>query len=198
MESKTPHKRKLSPLVDHRTQLYISLQLVLYLVVYTVILLVIILIPSAVKFMNHSLPLEEQLEASREFLFLDARVVPVVLVLALLMGLHFLFITRRIFGPLKRLSRTLRAWEAGIPPGPFEGRKKDFHAGLFEAFNAVVETVGSDVEKSCRLITAAAEKEGEPAGDAAAGEGGRKESEKKLLEAIEILKKYAPLERDGS
>jgi methyl-accepting chemotaxis protein len=192
--TKREYARRKNPLVDRRSQLYLSLSLVLYLLAYTVLLLLIILVPSVLKFTSSSLSLEEQLLASREFLFIDRRVVPAVLVVVTAIGVHFLFITHRIFGPLKRLGGMFRAMEEGNWPVPFIRRRKDFHQNLFTSFNTALDSVGRDLERAKGLVAvsrdrvSAAGREGVAGGDAE----GLREAEEACREALVILSRYFP------
>ncbi len=140
------------PLADKRSQIYLSLTLILYLVIYTIGLLAVLVIPSAIRFTRQDLPIEEQFMASREFLFLDERVVPAIIIIMLIMSVHFLFISHRIFGPLARLRRILSEWAGeGTWPGPFRKRPKDFHGELFESFNSAAHEVGDNLRGAREL-----------------------------------------------
>ena len=70
------YRRKRGPLVEVRSQLRLSALLLFALAMYTLVLLTVILLPSVLRFTIQSVPLEQQFEASREFLFINQRVVP--------------------------------------------------------------------------------------------------------------------------
>ncbi len=129
-------------LVEKRSQLYLSLLLVLYFLVYTLVLLTIMLAPSIITFSRGTLPLEQRFAASREFLLLDQRVVPAVLLVMLLLAVHFIFISNRIFGPLHRLRTILANWREGSWPQPLHVRPKDFHQELFDEVNGLADRFG--------------------------------------------------------
>jgi len=192
--TKRHHARRRNPLVEHRSQLYLSLSLVLYLLAYTALLLLIILVPSVLKFTSSTLSLEQQLQASREFLFIDKRVVPAVLAVVAAITVHFLFLTHRIFGPLKRLGGMFRSMQEGDWPPPFVRRRRDFHRGLLTSFNTALESVGVDLKRAKELVSAsharvmAARAGGSPGEEAE----GLKEAEEACREALDILSKYFP------
>jgi methyl-accepting chemotaxis protein len=146
MDKNKAHPRSRNPLVEKQSQLYLSLTVVLYMVIYTILLIIIITTPSILKFTRQSIPLSEQFEASREFLFLDQRVVPGILVIMVVVGFHFLFITHRIFGPLLRFRKMLHSWGEGSWPYQFKNRPKDFHGELFDTFNDTAGKLGEDVQ----------------------------------------------------
>lgn len=189
--TKRDHARRKNPLIEHRSQLYLSLSLILYLFIYTLILLVIILLPSVMKFTSSSLSLEGQLEASREFLFIHRRVVPALLGLIAVIGVHFLFITHRIFGPLKRLGTMFRSLHDGSWPSPFVRRRGDFHRALFTSYNEALESVGGDLKRARELVAASHAKL-----SAAGGGEELKEAEEECREALDILSKYFPGEEE--
>ena len=89
------HKRIKNPLVEKRAQLLLSLKLIQYLLLYTIFLIVIISFPSILRFTVEEYPVQEQLAASREFIFLHQRVVPAILLVMLIESFHFLYITHR-------------------------------------------------------------------------------------------------------
>jgi methyl-accepting chemotaxis protein len=177
----------MSPFVEHGSQLYLSLLLLLYLLVYTLVLLVIMLAPSVVKFTSSSLSLERQLDAAREFLFIDQRVVPALLAVIVAIAVHFLLLTRQIFGPLKRLGGMFRTMEGGSWPPPFVRRRRDFHAGLFTSFNAALESVGDDLRRARELVASSRAKL-----SAAAGGTELREAEEECRKAIDLLSRYLP------
>ena len=185
--TKRDHARGKNPLIEYRSQFHLSLSLVLYLLLYTVLLLVVILVPSVLKFTSSSLSLERQLEASREFLFIDRRVVPALLAVVIVIGVHFLFITHRIFGPLKRLGTMFRAMQDGAWPPPFVHRRKDFHGALFTSYNEALEKVGGDLRKAKELVAASHARLG-----AAGGGAEVKEAEEECRQALAVLAKYFP------
>jgi len=147
-------------IVERGTQLMLVLRVVLYLVVMTVIALGIMLYPSASRLTVGAGSLEDLSAASREFLFLDLKVVPVFLAVMVAVAVHFLFVTNRIFGPLWRLTREMRRWrEERVWPPAMRLRRRDFHGGLFAEFNGATEVLGQDlaaVREQLRGITAEA------------------------------------------
>jgi methyl-accepting chemotaxis protein len=189
MENKVLGFKRRKILVEKRSQIYLSLMVTLYLVVFTIVMLAVILIPSIIRFTRSSLPIEEQFAASREFLLLDHRVVPVFIVSMLLLAVHFLFISNRIFGPLYRLRMVLSAWRSGKWPQPFHGRTRDFHGEFFSAFNKTVEQLKADMGYSREKLRAALRGiEETPPG--AALPARLKEAEENCREALKRLDQY--------
>jgi hypothetical protein len=140
------HKHRRHLLADSRSQIRLALLMVMALLIYTIIMLAVILAPSVIGFMSPGSTPEEQLEASQEFLFLDKRVVPFVLLVMVLVGLHLTFFTtHRVFGPLLRFKRILGQWGEGRWPGEFHARPKDFHGDLFDVFNRTVGVLRTEV-----------------------------------------------------
>jgi len=142
-------------IVDKRSQIYLAVLLVFYLVIYSLALLAIILGPSALVFTSESTPWAEKLATSREFLSLGEKVVPAVSVIALLLAVHFILITHRLFGPLFRFRRVLRQWGEGEWPRPFKARPKDFHQEVFEDFNKATVSLKGDFGQVKAEISAA-------------------------------------------
>jgi methyl-accepting chemotaxis protein len=147
-EMTTKNKRNLfarrNYLVDKRSQIYLAVLLVFYLVIYSLALLAIILGPSALVFTSESAPWAEKVATSREFLLLGEKVVPAVSVIALLLAVHFILITHRVFGPLFRFRRVLCKWGEGEWPQLFKARPKDFHQEVFEDFNKATVSLKGD------------------------------------------------------
>jgi methyl-accepting chemotaxis protein len=155
MENKRSRFRRLNYLIDKRSQTYLAVLLVFYLVVYSLALLAVILAPSALVFTSDSVPLEQKLETSREFLLLNQRVVPAVSLIVLLLAAHFIFITHRVFGPLFRFRRVLCQWAEGEWPRPFKARPRDFHQEVFDDFNKATATLKGDFGEVKAKISAA-------------------------------------------
>jgi hypothetical protein len=178
-------------IVDRRSQIRLVLLVILYQVVATIVTLGVMLIPSVLRFTASDLPLAEQYEASREFLLLDSRVVPVVVVLFLAMAAHFVFVTHRVFGPLARLRGVLDRWreQRGWPP-VLTLRGGDFNRDLFDSFNAAVKGVGDDLAQTRDGLLGAVERAEELARRAGPAEA---EEAKRVAEACRTAR--ARLER---
>ena len=189
MEKEKNYRRKRGPLVETRSQLRLSALLLFALAMYTLVLLTVILLPSVLRFTIQSVPLEQQFEASREFLFINQRVVPSVVVVALLMSVHFLFLSRRIFGPLKRLKTILQAWSDKEWPTPFHPRKKDFHNELFDSFTLASTTVGNDFRRVGELLSDSLEATGE---ESIQSDALLVKTRANCRQALDILENYFP------
>jgi hypothetical protein len=194
MEREKNYRRKRGPLVEARSQLYLSALLLIALAMYTLVLLTVILLPSVLRFTIQSVPLEQQFEASREFLFINQRVVPAVVAVGLLMSVHFLFLSRRIFGPLKRLKRILHAWSEKEWPLPFRPRKKDFHDELFDSFTRASTTVGNDFRRVEELLSVSLETMGE---ESTRSDSVLAKTRENCRQALDILESYFPTSEKG-
>lgn len=180
-------------LAERGSQLQVILWFLLHLLIYTVLTLGIIMLPSALRLVTDGFTLEEQYAASQDFLFLDLRVVPILLTVPLLGVVHFVFITHRIFGPLVRLKRVLRQWrEQGAWPATMRVRRGDFHAVLFDEFSQSAAALGADVAAARELVRRAADRAralATPAGSADIDAGARAVAEECRL-ALERLDRW--------
>ena len=155
MENKRNSFRRRNYLIDRRSQIYLTVLLVFYLVVYSLALLAVILGPSAIVFTSESAPLAQKVATSREFLSLSEKVIPAVSAIAFLLGLHFILITHRVFGPLFRFRRVLRQWGEGKWPSVFKARPNDFNQEVFEDFNEAITSLKVDFSQVKAEISAA-------------------------------------------
>jgi hypothetical protein len=195
MKREKNSRRKRSPLVETRSQLHLSALLLIALAMYSLVLLTVILLPSVIRFTIQSVPLEQQFEASREFLFINQRVVPAVVVVGLFMSVHFLFLSRRIFGPLKRLKGILQTWSEKEWPLPFRPRKKDFHNELFDSFTLASTTVGNDFRKVGELLSASLEAIGE---ESTRSDSLPAKTRENCRQALDIIENYFPRSGRGA
>lgn len=145
-------------LAEREAQIRIISWFLLHLLLYTLLALAVILLPSVLRFTVEGFTLEEKFAASQEFLLLDVRVVPVLLVMSVAGAVHFLFLTHRIFGPLVRLRAALRRWREGTWPAAMHVRRRDFHGPLFEEFSQSATALGDDVTAARELVRRAAER----------------------------------------
>jgi hypothetical protein len=150
---KTVRRRQI--LIERNAQLYLSLLMLLHVVIYTISLLIFILAPSVLGFMGSDHPIEERFKASREFLLLDQRVVPAAVLVMIVMGLNFIFLTNRVFGPLYRLKKVLAGWRGGVWPPRLSVRPKDFHRDLFSSFSDTSEQLKADLGGAAADLTRA-------------------------------------------
>lgn len=172
-------------IVDRRSQVRLVLLVVLYQLIATLVTLAVILLPSVLRFTSSDLPLQAQYEASREFLFLDSRVVPVVVVLLLAMAAHFVFVTHKVFGPIARLKNVLVRWrdQGGWPP-KLTVRRGDFSRELFEEFNGAASRLGDDLAQARDGLLGIAERADELARRAGPGEA---EEAKRVAESCRAV-----------
>lgn len=144
-------------LAEKGAQFRIISWFLIHLLIYTTLTIAAIMLPSVLHLAVGGFSLEEQFAAGQEFLLFDLRVVPVLLVMALVGAVHFLFITHRIFGPLVRLRGALRRWrEQGIYPGAMHVRRHDFHGLLFDEFSLSATALSEDLVAARELVGHAA------------------------------------------
>jgi hypothetical protein len=178
-------------LIDKRSQIYLSLLVILYLVVFTIIIIACIMIPSILGFTRASNSIEAQYLASREFLLMDQRVVPVIIIAMVLLAGHFIFVTNRIFGPLYRLRMVLSAWRQGEWPRPFKGRTKDFHEEFFTSFNLTTEQLKGDLSVARHSLASSLETLAKIRADLPAETAARlADTEQSCRTAFEKLERY--------
>lgn len=189
---RSTHKRSRIPLSDRGPQLQISATIVLYLVIYTIVLVAISVIPSILTFTQPDLPIEEQLQASRDFLAFDRQVVPAILAVMCAVFIHFLFITHRMFGPIVRLKQVLRAWGRGTWPAASRSRDKDFHQDLFRVLKDAADEIGGDLKGVRNLLDESlVEMANSGGGGSAEGtDAALKATEEKCRKALALLGKY--------
>jgi len=132
--------------IERRAQVRVALWVLLHLAACLALTLLLVLLPTLLRFFSGELPLERQLEAGREHLYLGGPVAGAVVAMLVVVVLNSIALTNRIFGPLARLKRVLRRWrDEGAWPPAVRVRKRDFHAELFEEVSAAVAAVGADV-----------------------------------------------------
>ena len=151
-------KRRRTILAEKGAQIQVISWFFIHLFIYILLTLTVILLPSVLRLTTEGIALEEQFAASQEFLLLDLRVVPVLLAMTLLGGVHLLFLTHRIFGPLVRLRGALRRWRDGNWPPAMHVRRHDFHGPLFDEFSLSASALGEDVAAARELVGRAAER----------------------------------------
>ena len=194
MAERVPYKRKRNPLVEKEAQIRLSLTLVSYIAVYTILLLVFIFLPSILTIGEAGGTAMTRFEAGQEFLFLDQRVVPYLMVVMATLGIHFLFLTHRIFGPMVRFRGVLLAWPDGPWPRIFIKRDKDYHGEVFKAFNSSITKVAEDLQGSRDLMRLALEeiRQADGASPEPAPAEALKRAEEKCRAAMDSLNKYFP------
>ena len=106
-EKNLSNKRELKNyLVNKHDQLRIALQTLIYMSLIVLITVAVILYPS-MSDIFYSQDLNIQYRASQSFLLLLNRLVPTIIILFILVFLHQIVITHRIWGPLKNFTNTI-------------------------------------------------------------------------------------------
>ena len=106
-EKNLSNKRELKNyLINKHDQLRIALQTLIYMSLIVLITMAVILYPS-MSDIFYSQDLNIQYRASQSFLLLLNRLVPTIIILFILVFLHQIVITHRIWGPLKNFTNTI-------------------------------------------------------------------------------------------
>jgi len=125
-EKNPSNKRKLKNyLVNKNDQLRIALQTLIYMSLIVLITMAVILYPSMADIF-YSQDLNIQYRASQSFLLLLNRLVPTIIIIFILVFLHQIVITHRIWGPLKNFTNTIEVIGSGDFTRKVIPRKRDY------------------------------------------------------------------------
>lgn len=143
---KTPDRRRVRTILQNRRgQLIHALLIVTYLVVYTVVLSAATLAPTVITLLADPAPFEgapdSALAAAAQLLMFEERVWPVAAALILIITLHSLHISHRMFGPMTRIRSEAALIAAGDLRRRVRFRKGDHMAEVSEALNAMIEAL---------------------------------------------------------
>ena len=100
----------------------------------------VLFVPLMIRLKSSALSLAEKEEAASQFLTIDARVWPALLLLFVLLVIHSVFISHRIFGPLYSFRRILKAVSDGNLFMRATVRKHDY---LVKEANSINEMIAS-------------------------------------------------------
>jgi methyl-accepting chemotaxis protein len=135
---RTPNRRQLgSILQNRRVQLIHALLIVTYLSVYTLLLSIAALAPTIVALQGDA-ESATLTNAAELFLFED-RVWPLALLLIVACGVHSIFMSHRVFGPLVRVRHEAALIGSGDLTRRIRFRKNDHMLELRDSLNAMVE-----------------------------------------------------------
>jgi methyl-accepting chemotaxis protein len=141
----TPNRRRVRTILQNRRgQLIHALLIVTYLVVYTVVLSAAALAPTVITLLADPAPFEgapdSALAAAAQLLLFEERVWPVAIALILIISLHSLHISHRMFGPITRIRSEAARVAAGDLSRRIYFRKHDQMAELSEAMNEMIDS----------------------------------------------------------
>ena len=140
MEIKKQQKRK-KVFVDQLAQSKYAILVVVYLIVYTLLLTFIVYLPTIWVLGSDKFPLNAQMEAAKEFLFLERRyLIPLFLIMAI-MGLHSIRATHKFFGPIQRFKFVSKQVTDGNLSVRVNLRKHDYLKDYQEIFNLMLSSL---------------------------------------------------------
>ena len=138
-EKNPSNKRKLKNyLVNKNDQLRIALQTLIYMSLIVLITVAVILYPS-MSDIFYSQDLNIQYRASQSFLLLLNRLVPTIIIIFILVFLHQIVITHRIWGPLKNFTNTIERIGSGDFTRKVIPRKRDYLKEECKQINNMVD-----------------------------------------------------------
>lgn len=138
--NKSIFRRKIY-LIDKPNQIRFALLIIGYLILYVLLMIIIIFLPASLTLLSKNALTPEKYEAAKEFFYIDARVWPAFFIIALLIGIHSIFITHRIFGPLYRLKRSLQQMQGGDISFEARIRRKDYLLEYIDELNNLLKVL---------------------------------------------------------
>lgn len=143
---KTPNRRRVRTILQNRRgQLIHALLIVTYLVVYTVVLSAATLAPTVITLLADPAPFEgapdSALAAAAQLTMFEERVWPVAVALILIISLHSLHISHRLFGPMTRIRSEAALVAAGDLRRRVHFRQGDHMGQVSEALNEMIEAM---------------------------------------------------------
>lgn len=149
---KTPNRRRgRNILINRRDQLIVALLIVTYLVVYTVALSAVALGPRLITLLWNSGRFDDEpgdaLAAAAELTMFEERVWPLAFGLILLIGLHSIYMSHRIFGPIFRICADTQRVAAGDLSKRIRLRKGDNLVELSHAMNRMIAALDERVNQ---------------------------------------------------
>lgn len=134
--AKRPYKRR-QILID-RFQYQLLLINLLYFFAILMIFSAALFVPLIIQLESTTLSVPEQEAVASQFLSLHARVWPALLITFFLFGIHSVFVSHRIAGPLMRFRNTFKAIAAGDLSGRVILRKHDYLSNEADVLNEMI------------------------------------------------------------
>ncbi|MFH0925920.1 MAG: hypothetical protein V1872_09895 [bacterium] len=122
-------------LIDKTHQIRFMLLIVCYLIIYGGLFAFTIFFPSIKIILSGTASLASRFAASKELLFLDTVFWPAIALLVVVIGVHSIIITHKIFGPLYKIKKTLHNMAAGNFTSNTKLRKHDYLKDFAEELN---------------------------------------------------------------
>jgi len=128
-------------------QCRLAIQNTLYGLLILVVLLLVVFGPLVVRLWDNSIPWDEQVANSNQFLDLHARIWPPILLALALIAAHSIVVSHRIAGPLYRFRQVLRSISAGDLSMHVKIRPRDYLNKEAEEFNRMIIAVRERLER---------------------------------------------------
>jgi len=138
--------RRTRILVDNLQYRLLALNLTYF---FTILLIfaAALFIPLIIQLESRTLSFAEKQEVASQFLFLDARVWPAILIVFVLLAIHSVFASHRIAGPLYRFRRVFEAVAAGDLTARAIIPKNDYLATDADTINEMIAALGTRITR---------------------------------------------------
>ncbi|MGH7407039.1 MAG: HAMP domain-containing protein [Candidatus Methylomirabilales bacterium] len=140
-----PYRRR-RILVDNLQYRLLALNLIYF---FTILLIfaAALFVPLIIQLESRTLSFAEKQEVASQFLFLDARVWPAILIVFVLLTIHSVFASHRIAGPLYRFRRVFEAVAAGNLTARAIIRKNDYLGTVADTINEMIATLNTRITR---------------------------------------------------
>ena len=157
MPDRSNRRRKSSLLLNRRAQLLQALLIVTYLVAYTVALSAIAIGPTVVALLRYPESFAETpqraVAAATELFFFEERLWPLAVVLIVVFGIHSIYMSHRIYGPLVRVRAEADRIADGDLTRRVVFRNGDQLGDLEDAINDMISATDARVAAAQRAAT---------------------------------------------
>lgn len=154
MEDQLTRRRKGSLLLNRRAQLLQALLIVTYLVAYTVALSAVAIGPTVVALLRYPASFADTPQrasaAATELLFFEERLWPLAIVLIVVFGLHSIYMSHRIYGPIVRVRAEADRVAGGDLTRRVVFRKGDQLSDIQDAMNGMISATDARVAAAQR------------------------------------------------
>ena len=139
-------------IVDRVGQSKYAIMVVVYLMVFTIFLTLFIYMPTLWILGSENYLLDAQVQAAREFFFLEKHYLPALVLTMFIMGLHSVIVTHRFFGPIQRFKSVTKNVISGDFSKRIKLRKHDFLKDFQDEFNQMLDSI-ENRRKEINLIS---------------------------------------------
>lgn len=128
-------------IVDKLGQSRYAIAVVVYLIIYTIILTFLIYLPTLWVLGSKNYPIQEQMHAASEFLFLEKQYLPALFLIMFILSLHSVITTHRFFGPIYRFKDIAKKVVSGDFSARVKLRKNDYLKDFEQEFNQMLDFI---------------------------------------------------------